>query len=366
MKILFLTKRFYMSKDLIEDRYGRFYELPLHLCGLGHQISLICHSYKHREEIIQSGNADMTIMSFNLGSNPMPGFLKHYQRVDKIIIDNRPDVIIAASDCYQIILGSVLARRHAIPLVADIYDNFAYYKASRVPGVLPLFYRALNRADAITVVSNCLMKLVEKKTGDAARIYLQENAVSDGFLIRRDRQAARRHFNFQSDRIYIGTAGNLAREKGTEVLLNAFTRMTRQNSQLTLVLAGRNADNRRFAEQDNILYLGELSHGEIPLLFTAMDLGIICIKDNDFGRYCFPQRFYEMVACGLPLVASAVGEMSVLLKNYPSMLFQPENDDDLVRAINDQLRNRQQLAIPAPTWKMQAEKFDHLLGEIVR
>ena len=37
MKILVLTKRQYMAKDLIDDHFGRFWELPFELAALGHE-----------------------------------------------------------------------------------------------------------------------------------------------------------------------------------------------------------------------------------------------------------------------------------------------------------------------------------------
>ena len=40
MKILVLSKRQYMGKDLLEDRFGRFWELPLELAQLGHDVQL--------------------------------------------------------------------------------------------------------------------------------------------------------------------------------------------------------------------------------------------------------------------------------------------------------------------------------------
>ena len=37
MRILVLTKRQYMGKDLLDDRFGRFWELPLELARLRHE-----------------------------------------------------------------------------------------------------------------------------------------------------------------------------------------------------------------------------------------------------------------------------------------------------------------------------------------
>ena len=48
MKILVLTKRQYMGKDLLDDRFGRFWELPLELTRLGHEVQGISFSYRTR------------------------------------------------------------------------------------------------------------------------------------------------------------------------------------------------------------------------------------------------------------------------------------------------------------------------------
>ena len=50
MRILVLTKRQYMGKDLLDDRFGRFRELPLELARLGHQVHGLCLSYRARNE----------------------------------------------------------------------------------------------------------------------------------------------------------------------------------------------------------------------------------------------------------------------------------------------------------------------------
>ena len=49
MKILVLTKRQYMGKDLLNDRFGRFRELPLELARLGHVIMGLATSYRQKE-----------------------------------------------------------------------------------------------------------------------------------------------------------------------------------------------------------------------------------------------------------------------------------------------------------------------------
>ena len=49
-RITVLTKRQYMHKDLIDDKFGRFREIPLALSQKGHEVFGICLSYVSKKE----------------------------------------------------------------------------------------------------------------------------------------------------------------------------------------------------------------------------------------------------------------------------------------------------------------------------
>ncbi len=349
----------------MQDHYGRFYEIPAMLSRLGHVVDLVCHNYKDDEKQGIQENVDLTISSWNLGRNPVSGFWQHYQRLGEKIGEFRPDLIVAASDCYQIIIGAVLARRFSIPMVADLYDNFLAYKASHVPGVRSLFARSLKQASAVTVISNSLMEHIRKIYFPRGKLYLVENAVTDHFLPARDRMKSREQFRFETGKRYIGTAGDLSSDKGINGLINTFLELVKVYPDLHLVLAGRKHGKLQIPDMDNIQYLGELDHDQIPELFSALDVGVVCVMDDEFGRYCFPQKYYEMVACGLPVVASDVGEMSRLLAHYQELLFRPDDVEDMKRAIRYQLQNKRSLPTEVPTWAMQTEKFDRIIQEVI-
>ena len=77
MKILVLTKRQYMGKDLLDDRFGRFREIPLELARFGHQVLGICLSYRTKEEDQvedRDASSEATVVwhSFNIGKLVFP------------------------------------------------------------------------------------------------------------------------------------------------------------------------------------------------------------------------------------------------------------------------------------------------------
>ncbi len=367
MHILFICKRYYMHKDLLQA-YGRFYEIPAGLARPGHRVDVVCMSYYKSRGGTSSSASSLVISSDDATANPLANLVNHYRRLAIRIARERPDVIVAASDCYQIIIGATLARRFAIPLVIDVYDNFYAYRASRLPGIWPLFVRSLRYAQEISVVSSQLKQHLSEVYGLEDNVHIIENAVTSEFLSAGVKARDRAHFQFASDRIYLGTAGDLGRDGGrqTRLLIQTFVSLKKELQNINLVLAGPVPARNLIPAHDDIQYLGQLPYAQIPALFRAMDIGIINVSDDNFGRYCFPQKFYEMVACRLPVVASSVGELRTLLADYPDLLFRPDDLQDMKRAILYQASQRCALTVNVPTWQVQAEKFMLIIERAIR
>jgi hypothetical protein len=98
-------------------------------------------------------------------------------------------------------------------------------------------------------------------------------------------------------------------------------------------------------------YLGALAHSRVAELFCALDVGAICIRDTSFGRYCFPQKAYEMIACDLHLVAADVGAMHVLLESFPASLYRVDDTADLAEKLLQQLNTPDGLSFRIDDWK---------------
>jgi glycosyltransferase involved in cell wall biosynthesis len=93
-----------------------------------------------------------------------------------------------------------------------------------------------------------------------------------------------------------------------------------------------------------------LPHARTAELFNALDVGAICIRDTAFGRYCFPQKAYEMLACRLPVAAADVGAMSHLLADTRSCLYRADDAADLARALLLQLDQPVVADVPIDDW----------------
>jgi glycosyltransferase involved in cell wall biosynthesis len=157
----------------------------------------------------------------------------------------------------------------------------------------------------------------------------------------------------------VGTAGALEDSRGIQSLYGAFDILKDRYPDLHLVLAGpRKADLPR---GDRIHDIGVLPLDEVPLLFNALDVAVICNRNSKFGKYCFPQKAVEIMACGVPLVAARVGSMARLFRDHPEWLFTPDNKQDLANAIEHRLIHRNTGYTNVSSWEKAAEILEKIM-----
>ena len=107
----------------------------------------------------------------------------------------------------------------------------------------------------------------------------------------------------------MGTAGALHENRGIHHLFEAFALLKEEYANLHLALAGPRRKSMRIPSDPLIHDLGELPLDEVPAFLNALDVAVVCNLDNDFGRYCFPQKAREIMACDVPIIAARVGSM---------------------------------------------------------
>jgi glycosyltransferase involved in cell wall biosynthesis len=354
MRIAFLCKRRYMSKDVILDRYARLYEIPYQLAKLGHTVRCFCLSYQATDNFAQTHEASPGELSWEsrfIGRFIIPGVMGYPLLLLRKLREFKPDLLIGASDIPHVILGEWLARRLRVPFAADLYDNFEGFRQARIPGLVPLFRRAVQNADLVTTVSNPLKEYVLHHYR-ARGIALALPSTIDKQVFRpMSKAACRRALALPPDVRLIGLAGGLYREKGVNVLYKAWQIVAQQRRDIHLVLAGPIEPGFPFPSGERVHYLGLLPHARTAELFNALDVGVICIPDTPFGRYSFPQKAYEMLACGIPLAVTRIGAMPQLLADTASSLYDIDDPASLARVLLSQLEKPAISHAPINDWK---------------
>ena len=150
----------------------------------------------------------------------------------------------------------------------------------------------------------------------------------DESLLRRERSAA--PDGGALDTINVLYAGRLSKEKGVELLADAFLEAHRQDPRLHLVLAGGGPEEdllrRRLA--DRATFLGWLSGNDLARVYASADVFLFASSTETFG-----QVILEAQASGLPVVAVDRGGPSCLIDHGETGLLAPPEVSALADAL---------------------------------
>ena len=83
--------------------------------------------------------------------------------------------------------------------------------------------------------------------------------------------------------------------------------------------------------------------------------------DDDFGKYCHPQKAVEMTASGLPFVCANVGYMAQILSAQTELLYDPDSHSDLADKLMWQIEHRQVADITVNTWSQLSDQMYEVL-----
>ena len=356
MRILVLTKRQYINKDLIDDRFGRFREIPLALARMGHQVTGLCLSYQEKDEgWIKDGKVSWK--SINAGYLKAAGLVRFIETARRHVKES--DIIWACSDSFYGVIGCFLGRIYDVPVVFDIYDNFGEFLVARLPLAKQLYHWALRRSDAITCLSSPLAKFISDSYAPHQRIYPIEFAVRKDLFKPLDKIRCREMFDLPSNARVVGTAGALYKIREVELLLEAFEKLKKQNSALHLALAGPR--DIQIPADTRIHDCGILPFEKVPNFINALDVAVVCYADDDFGKYCFPQKTREFMACNIPVIAAKVGSLKEVLKDHPEWLFEPGDPLSLAETLERRLIEKKTDYDVSPAWKDLALEVEKIM-----
>jgi teichuronic acid biosynthesis glycosyltransferase TuaC len=360
LRVLVITKRQYTGKDLLEERFGRIRELPLQLGLRGFHVKGLCLSYKKKKEG-KTIDGPVVWESVNAGPLMITGLLRFMLRASSL--SPQADVIWVCSDSVYGILGYWLSRRFHIPLVFDLYDNFEYFLAGKTPGIRQLYRSVLRKCHGVTCVSQPLARLV-RSYGRKGPLCVIENAVGKELFRPLDKIACRADLDLPGNARIIGSAGALYKNRGIPALLHAFAVLRKEFPDLHLALAGPR--DIEIPCDEGVCDLEILPYERVPLFFNALDVAVVSNLDNDFGRYCYPQKAREIMACEVPIVAAKIGSMADLFADHPAWLFKAGDPADLSRAIKSRLSDQTTGYQDVPSWSDLANNLQAFFLDIVR
>jgi len=198
--------------------------------------------------------------------------------------------------------------------------------------------RATNRiakiTDGIVVVSSHLEKKFRVLTSGSVPIYRMPISVDVDLF-----PEVPQRFGNPMSMFYCGSFGM---KDGVPVLVDAFNRLAAKYENIRLILTGVGSDKyMRFMNKyiedspakERILYKGYLD--EATYFATLRDADILCMPriDMEYAHAGFPFKLGEYLATGKPVIASAVSDIPMLLKDREdAILVAPGSSAAIVEA----------------------------------
>jgi glycosyltransferase involved in cell wall biosynthesis/predicted metal-dependent phosphoesterase TrpH len=157
--------------------------------------------------------------------------------------------------------------------------------------------------------------------------------------------------------------GRLTKEKGVDLLADAFLVARQQDPRLHLVLAGGGPESEALQERlgENATFLGWLSGPELARAYASADLFLFASQTDTFG-----QVILEAQASGLPVVAVGEGGPASLISSGETGLLAPADANALADGVltlastpllRERLRKSALATVRERTWERSLERL---------
>ncbi len=270
-------------------------------------------------------------------TNPSRAYLTEYRDLRHRLSQLAPDI--AHSHGYRSDALTVASSRPlGIPVVSTAHGfvggslrNLVYEQVQR---------QAWKRCAAVVAVSRPLVGALSR--AGIRHPILIPNAWSPASRPHSQTEA-RQLLAVPADVPLIGWVGRFSKEKGADIMLEAFGRMATNRAHLVFIGDGgaRPELEARAAQlglQDRVHFAGVVP--EAGRLFTAFDC--FALSSRSEGT---PIALLEAMSAGVPIVATTVGGVPDVVGPGEAGLVPPEDPGALAVALDDLLRNPQQAAI---------------------
>jgi len=245
------------------------------------------------------------------------------------------------------IIGFIAAKMLHIPIVSTchgfIKNNIKYILYNNLDIIVLRFM------NSIIAVSKEIKDELIRKGVNNQKIHIIQNAVesiNDTVLLQQQRQSIRRKYGIRSDEIVLGYVGRLSIEKGIEYLIKAGKDLVEVGARIRIIVIGdgpKKYDIRQVVEEqglrEKVIFAG--FQKDVSDILPGFDIFVLPSLTEGTSM-----ALLEAMACGLPVIATAVGGTPrVVISEKNGMLVPPESPEAIVHTVvklseNPELREK--------------------------
>ena len=233
---------------------------------------------------------------------------------------------------------------------------------------------ALSRCDRVVVLTDGLRDLVVRRYRVATeRVTVLPSGTDTSLFVPQDAAACRRRIGLSLEQDYIGFVGSFYHYQGLQCLLDAMAIVRRTIPTVHLLLVGDGEAALELKEQADrlalnscITWAGRIPYQEVPAWIGAMTICVAPFR-GDRGETS-PVKIFDYLACGKPVVASAIPSVSAIFVREAGVALVPPDDPSalaqtMLALLNDP--NRQiRMAADGRCFVEQGYSWTHLTNRL--
>lgn len=339
-------------------------------------------SHHHKKHIFERDTRlelmpNVTLLAFDVGRyqrNVSVARVVHHRRLGRrfqqlAATEPAPDIIVSALPNIDFPFQAAhYAAAHRVPLVVDVRDPWPDVFADKSPAPLRPLVRwltwterqrsahSLRSAVALTAVSQGFLRWALKLAGRTQSpqdrvFYLGHSGFAPAGPEASPHSALAPRLKGKLVFTFVGTFGH---SYEVELIARAAQHFHRQGTGVAFVLVGeghqREILRQKYADLPNLILTGWLDTREIAAILRLSHVGLVpCRSLPD----TVPNKPFEYLAAGLPLISSLEGEMENIIRTHELGLSYRVGDlGGFIHAVNQMHTNRNALA----EWSVNARR----------
>lgn len=346
---------------------ARIYEMARHWVELGNEVHVVTCFPNHPTGIIPDKYKGMNYMYENMEgihvhrnyvyATPNKGFIKktfgHISFMfSSVLISMRkikkPDVIITSSPTFfSIFSGYWYSLKKKAPFILEIRDlwpaaiiELGVMKKGVITNILEkielFFYKKSKR---LIMVTKAFKDNVVNRGIDGNKVYVITNGVNQElFYPRKKNESLIEEYELKNKFVisYVGAHGI---SQNLSTILKVAKDLSEDNA-IQFLFIGEGAEKtqlRKIASEhhiNNVRFINSQPKEMIPEFYSISDVCVIPLKNIELFKTFIPSKMFEIMACGIPIVASLEGEAAnILNESKAAIVVQPDNTEEIKEAI---------------------------------
>ena len=307
----------------------------------GYDVTVVALHHENLKEFEEVQNIPVhrvKLSTMNWSKNSIASLAKYIEWSYHVIKKYRQYDVMHCHDLNALHLG-VIAKlfNRKLKVIYDAHEyetevNYLVGMKKKLSKVVEKFL--IRYADRVITVSDAIAEEYVRLYG-IPKPHLVLNAPPFKEVVKKD--IFRETFGIEREQTIFLYQGNLSRGRGVEVVLETFKALSDTKSVVVFMGYGElEASIKEHQKRYHNIYFHKAVTPDILLDYTSSaDFGISMIEDVCLSyRYCLPNKMFEYIMAGVPVIVSNLPEMKKLVEQYEVGVVAKENNPkELAEAI---------------------------------